>query len=418
MKVLYIHMIGAFGGASRSLTEAVGAFPAGAVEPHFVTAVGSVEPFFARLGPVETARGMSQFDNTRYSHYRGLRWLVVLRELAYLPATVLALRRARRRWGKFDLIHINEFTGLVPWWLARKWFDAPVVVHVRSVARNDVRSLRTRLVNWMFRKRAEAVVAIDETVRASLPADLPVTVIHNAFTPHRVAAGAPPLAIPPALRPGWFRIGFVGNLLKVKGIHELVAAAGIVWDRGLNVEFVVVGDDAAPSRGLKARLLRQLGLGQNAKAEVMGEIARLGLGDRFHMLGFTQRISEAYGLMDVLCFPSHFDAPGRPVFEAAFAGKPSIVCLSDPKPDTLIDGVTGLAIPARDPVALADAIERLYRNPELARSMGEAAAEMAHRTFDPQKNAADLLALYRSIKAETPPRSGPAAKAASSAAIR
>ncbi|HTO27637.1 MAG TPA: glycosyltransferase, partial [Devosia sp.] len=133
---------------------------------------------------------------------------------------------------------------------------------------------------------------------------------------------------------------------------------------------------------------------------------------------FTQRISEAYGLMDVLCFPSHFDAPGRPVFEAAFAGKPSIVCLSDPKPDTLIDGVTGLAIPARDPVALADAIERLYRNPELARSMGEAAAEMAHRTFDPQKNAADLLALYRGITAEIPPRSGPAANAASSAAIR
>lgn len=397
MKVLYIHMIGAFGGASRSLTEAVGAFPAGTVEPHFITAAGSVEPFFARLGPVETARGMSQFDNTRYSHYRGLRWLVALRELAYLPATVLALRRARRRWGAFDLIHVNEFTGIVPWWIARRWFGAPVVVHVRSVARSDTRSLRTRFVTWMLRNRANAVVAIDETVRASLPADLPVSVIHNAFTPHRVAPDAPVLAAPAGLRPGWFRIGFVGNLLKVKGTQELVAAAAIVRDRGLNVEFVVVGDDAAPSRGLKASLLRQLGLGQNAKAEVMGEIERLKLADRFHMLGFTQRISEAYGLMDVLCFPSHFDAPGRPVFEAAFACKPSIVCLSDPKPDTLIHRVTGLAIPARDPVALADAIEQLCRDPQLTKTMGQAAAAMARRTFDPQTNAADLLALYRRV---------------------
>jgi glycosyltransferase involved in cell wall biosynthesis len=418
LKVLYIHMIGAFGGASRSLTEAVGAFPAGSVEPHFVTAAGSVEPFFARLGPVQTARGISQFDNTRYSHYRGLRWLVALRELAYLPATVLALRRARRRWGNFDLIHVNEFTGIVPWWLARRWFGAPVVVHVRSVARSDARSLRTRLVNWMLRQRAEAVVAIDETVRGSLPADLPVSVIHNAFTPHRVAADAPPLAIPAALRPGWFRVGFVGNLLKVKGIHELVAAAAIVRDRGLQVEFVVVGDDAAPSRGLKARLLRQLGLGQNAKAEVMDEIGRLGLADRFHMLGFTQRIAEAYGLMDVLCFPSHFDAPGRPVFEAAFAGKPAIVCLSDPKPDTLVHGVTGLAIPARDPVALADAIERLCGDPTLVKAMGEAAAEMAHRTFDPQRNAADLLTVYRRITSGSPSQSGSAAIAASSATTR
>ena len=396
-------MIGAFGGASRSLTEAIGAFPDGAVEPYFITARGSVEPFFGRLGPVETALGMSQFDNTRYSHYRGLRWLVALRELAYLPATIGAIRRARSRWGEFDLIHVNEFTGVFPWWLARRLFKVPLVVHVRSVARSDPASLRTRFVNWMFRRHAEAVVAIDETVRASLPPDLSVYVIHNAFTPHRVATDAPPLAIPQGLRPGWFRVGFVGNLLKVKGIHELVAAAALVRDRGLNVEFIIVGDDAAPSQGLKARVLRQLGLGQNAKAEVMAEIERLGLGDRIHMLGFTQRISEAYSLMDVLCFPSHFDAPGRPVFEAAFAGKPAIVCLSDPKPDTLIDGVTGLAIPARNPVALADAIERLYRNSELARSMGEAAAEMAHRTFDPQKNAADLLALYRNITGETLP---------------
>ncbi len=396
-------MIGAFGGASRSLTEAIGAFPDDAVEPYFITARGSVEPFFGRLGPVETARGMSQFDNTRYSHYRGLRWLVALRELAYLPATIGAIRRARSRWGKFDLIHVNEFTGVFPWWLARRLFKAPLVVHVRSVARSDPASLRTRFVNWMFRRHAEAVVAIDETVRASLPPDLPVHVIHNAFTPHRVATDAPSLAIPQGLRPGWFRVGFVGNLLKVKGIHELVAAAALVRDRGLNVEFIIVGDDAAPSQGLKARILRQLGLGQNAKADVMAEIERLGLGDRIHMLGFTQRISEAYNLMDVLCFPSHFDAPGRPVFEAAFAGKPAVVCLSDPKPDTLIDGVTGLAIPARNPVALADAIERLYHNSKLAKSMGEAAAEMAHRTFDPQKNAADLLALYRSITGETPP---------------
>ena len=129
---------------------------------------------------------MCQFDNTRYSYYRGLRWLVVLREIAYLPATIMALRRARQRWGKFDLIHVNEFTGVVPWWLARRWFGAPVVVHVRSVARNEARSLRTRFVNWMFRRQAEGVVAIDETVRASLPADLPVAVIHNAFTAHRV----------------------------------------------------------------------------------------------------------------------------------------------------------------------------------------------------------------------------------------
>lgn len=390
-------MIGAFGGASRSLTEAVAAFPPGQVAPHFVCARGSVEPYFAALGPVVTAHGLSQFDNTRYSYYRGLRWLVALRELAYLPATVLALRRARAEWGSVELIHVNEFTGLIPWWLARRWFKAPVVVHVRSVARNTPGSLRTRLVNWMLRTQAEAVVAIDETVRASLPADLSVKVIHNAFTPHRVPANAPPLKLPVGLRPESFKVGFVGNLLKVKGIHELVVAARILADRALDVEFIIVGDDAASSKGLKSSILRALGLQQNVKAEVVEEIGRQGLAGRFHMLGFTSRISEAYGLMDVLCFPSHYDAPGRPIFEAAFAGIPSIVALLKPKSDTLVDGTTGLAVPPRDAPALADAIERLAQDRTGATRMGIAAKAMAEANFDPQRNAVELLAVYRQV---------------------
>ena len=107
MRVLYIHMTGAFAGGSRSLFEAVRALPKGEVQPLFVAPKGSVHDFFAGIGEVVDAWGLSQFDNTRYSHYRGLRWLVLLRELAFLPSTFLALRRAHRRWKKVDLIHVN-----------------------------------------------------------------------------------------------------------------------------------------------------------------------------------------------------------------------------------------------------------------------------------------------------------------------
>nr|WP_295885357.1 glycosyltransferase family 4 protein [uncultured Devosia sp.] len=400
MKVLYIHMIGAFGGASRSLSEAIGAFPPGQVEARFVTASGTVEGVFGALGPVVVARGMTQFDNTRYSYYRGLRWLVLLRELAYLPATIAALYRARAQWPDIDLIHVNEFTGLIPWLVARHLFKVPTVVHVRSVARAG-RSWRTRLVSSMLARHAEAVVAIDDTVRASLPSSLPVTVIHNAFSPKNVPADAPPLAWP-KLRAGSFKVGFVGNLLKAKGIGELIEAAGLLARRGLDIEFLIVGDDAAPSRGIKSRLLRALGLGQNMKAEVLTEIERLGIKNDVHMLGFSARIAEAYGRMDVLCFPSHFDAPGRPIFEAAFAGVPSIVALRAPKPDTLVDGVTGLAVPPRDAIALADAIARLAQDREQAKTMGAAARVMAHRNFDPSSNSANLLELYRSVLAALP----------------
>ena len=398
LRVLYIHTTGAFGGSSRSLCEAVGAFPANAVQAFFVTPRGTASRFFAVLGDVIEAKGLTQFDNTRYSHYRGLRWLVLLRELAYLAPTILALRRARQRWGAVDLVHLNEFTGLVPLWLARRWFGAPAVVHVRSVARIAPQSRRTRWVNKTLAKETRAVIAIDENVRASLPRSMHVDVIHNAFSPQDAAM--PDLALEQkleALRPESFKVGFVGNLLEGKGIFELIEAARNTRDGGLDIEFIVVGDDAHSSQGWRARALKLFGLGQNVRAEVEALLDRHSLGDRVHLVGFTSDIARAYRRMDVLCFPSHYDAPGRPIFEAAFFRVPSIVAVRDPKPDTLVEGVTGVSIEPRSAERLAQAIGRLAVDRESARRMGEAAYQMAVGNFDANRNAARLLAVYRRV---------------------
>jgi glycosyltransferase involved in cell wall biosynthesis len=399
LRVLYIHLTGAFGGSSRSLFEAVRAFPPGSVEPLFVTQRGTVRDFFSRLGRVVETRGLTQFDDTRYSHYRGFRWLVLLRELAYLPATVRALREARRLQPEVDLIHLNEFTGLIPLLVARRLFGAPAVVHVRSVARGPVApSRRTRWVYDVMRRHAAGVVSIDETVRASLPADLPVEVIHNGFTPRDDAELAPALAQRlQALRPGAFKVGFVGNLLKVKGILELVEAARITRDAGLDVEFLIVGDDAGRSRGLRARLLKLLGLRQDMRAEVEAMLDAYGLRDRVHLLGFTPNLAPLYRSMDVLCFPSHYDAPGRPIFEAAFFGVPAIAAIRKPTPDTLVHGESGLAISPGDAQGLADAIRTLATDPAACKRMGDAARRMAASNFDVTANAQQLLALYRRV---------------------
>jgi glycosyltransferase involved in cell wall biosynthesis len=115
------------------------------------------------------------------------------------------------------------------------------------------------------------------------------------------------------------------------------------------------------------------------------------------LLGFTSEIARAYQRMDVLCFPSHYDAPGRPIFEAAFLGVPSIVAVREPRPDTLVHGVTGLAVAPRAPLLLADAIESLARDHERCRAMGRAARQMAEENFSVQRNAQRLLQLYQRV---------------------
>jgi glycosyltransferase involved in cell wall biosynthesis len=397
MRVLYIHMTGAFAGGCRSLYEVVRALPAGEVQPLFVAPRGSVHAFLSQLGEVIEATGISQFDNTRYGYYRGLRWLVAIRELAFIPSTIAALLRARKRWGTVDVIHINEITGVLPWLVARLMFRAPVVVHVRSVVRDDAGSFRTRLISWLLREKADAIVAIDETVRASLPSKLRVDVIHNAFSLNPADIAGPSFADKLYLMPGSFRVGFVGNLLRVKGIFELIEAARLTRDQGLNVEFIVVGADAGRSDSFKSRILNRLRLGQDVGAEVRAKIDAYRLGDRVHMVGFMANIAQAYACMDVIVFPSYYDAPGRPIFEAAFLGIPSIAAVTNPMPDTLVDGVTGLAIPPHDAEALTEAIATVATDRALAARMGAAAHQMASSNFQAEQNAAKLLKVYQRL---------------------
>lgn len=400
MRVLYIHMTGAFAGGCRSLYEAVRALPEGEVQSFFVAPRGTVQDFFSKIGEVIDAWGMSQFDNTRYSHYRGLRWLIVLRELTFLPSTLLALYRAHRRWKSVDLIHVNEITGAVPWLIARHLFKVPVVVHVRSVARDEAGSLRTRWINSLLRDKADAIIAIDQTVRGSLPPQLAVDIIHNSFSVPARNDSDGRFADRLSLRPGSFKVGFVGNLLRVKGIFELIEAARITREQGVDAEFIIVGGDAGRSGTFWARILNHLKLGQDVGSELRAKIAEYGLSDRVHLAGFTADVAQAYACMDVLCFPSHYDAPGRPIFEAAFLRVPSIVAVGQPMSDTLVNGVTGLAVPPRNATALADAIAALAADRGRAAQMGASAYELAVSNFLPEGNSKKLLALYRRVLAQ------------------
>jgi glycosyltransferase involved in cell wall biosynthesis len=400
LRVLYIDGVGPFGGASRSLYEAMNAFPPDSVERYFVIQRGTVIDFYGRLGKdVIATRGLTRFDNSRASHYRGVRWIVPLRELAWLPFSILAMLKAKRRWGRVDLIHLNEISEILPGLMAKALFRAPMIVHTRSLQRADGEtSKRSRLMYGMLRRYATAIVAIDEGVRATLPADLPVEVIHNSFTPEpSETLDEAYLAQLDALRPTSLKVGFVGNLHRHKGMAELFEAAKLVIAEGYDVQFIVVGGTTAEDKGLNWWILHKLGLAQNMQAELHQAVVDAGLEADFKLLGATKDIQRIYQRMDVITFPSYFDAPGRPVFEAAFYGVPSIVAVRNPRPDTVIDGETAIAIPEPDPRALADAIIHFARSRDEVRRMGANAKVLAEKNFVPRKNAAKLLELYRRV---------------------
>lgn len=392
-RILWLHPVTAVGGSSISLTELLKPLLGGEVTGLVVTPEGSAADRFRKSGlDVLPVRGLSQWDNTLFGRYRGARWLILLREIFYLPASVRVLFFLLRQRHKYDLIHLNEITLLPLGVLAKRLLALPLIVHVRSLQPTGAMSRRNRWFNRMLRLHADAVIAIDETVRRTLPADIPAKVIHN------VLGSAPCDRSAPIDSPGRerrFRVAMVGGLLVMKGVYEFVEAAKICKQRGLDLEFVLAGENARKLKGLSGKIVAALGFGRDVKADLDKMIRGYGISDMVILRGFVDDIGKFYKEIDVLCFPSHLNAAGRPVFEASLFGVPSIVAMDDPPADTMIPDITGICIKAKDPVALADAIEKLYRDSGLCRKMGVAAKKLAERVYDAHGNAMQLLALYQ-----------------------
>ncbi len=388
MRVLYLHPAGTYGGASKSLIELYRQLAAKGVSGTVLTPNGSACPAFLSAGlDVITVRGLSQFDNTRYGHYRRLRWIILLRELFLLPFSLLALWRLRRE--PFDLIHLNEIT-LLPLGVVAKWLlRVPMVVHVRSLQRRPGSGLRTRWLNGLLLRYADAVVAIDHTVAATLEARLPLSVIHNGLEVTAQSVESLPHAEGEPVR-----VGFLGVLIPLKGIFELVEAMRILKARGVSIECLVAGENAREISGFKAWILQKLGFARDVRAELEEFIRREHLEGHVKLLGFVSDVRELYPQLDILCFPSHLVAAGRPVFEAAFYSVPSVVAVTDPVPDALLHEVTGLAVPTPDPVLIADALQRLAEDPEFRRGLGRQAKAWAEETFAIEANATRMFNLY------------------------
>jgi glycosyltransferase involved in cell wall biosynthesis len=103
-------------------------------------------------------------------------------------------------------------------------------------------------------------------------------------------------------------------------------------------------------------------------------------------------LAEAYRNSDVLVFPSLLEGMGLVVLEAMACGIPAIVTPNGPG-DLVRDGIDGFVVPVRDAHAIADRLERLYRDPELRTQMGRnARARAEHYGWDAYaRRVADVL---------------------------
>lgn len=178
------------------------------------------------------------------------------------------------------------------------------------------------------------------------------------------------------------RIVAVGSLARYKGFDYLLRAVRELRSRGLDVEVELVGD------GDQADALRALA----------GE---LGIGDLVRFRGWLpfHEVRIAMQAATLMVHPSPGLGDGLPnvIREAMAVGTPVIASRVAGIPEALDEGRCGELVPPKDVVALADAIERLLRDPELRRRYARLGRQRTEELFDLWQNGARLASHLRSV---------------------
>lgn len=173
-------------------------------------------------------------------------------------------------------------------------------------------------------------------------------------------------------------VGTVAILRRKKGHAELLEAIPAVLEKFPEAHFVLAGN-GPQQQNLEKR------------------IAELGLAQRVHLLGLRRDVINVLRALDLFVLPTHQEALGTVFVEAGAMGLATVASRVDGVPEVVVDGVTGILVPALEVAPLAEAIVTLLADPARRKAMGSAARQHVVTRFSRQVMGSGMIEVYRKL---------------------
>ena len=180
------------------------------------------------------------------------------------------------------------------------------------------------------------------------------------------------------------RLVVVSRLVERKGIGNVIAALPDLP----GTELVIAGGPAPDRLDVDQEARRLLDLAR-----------RLHVADRVTLRGRIgrDRLPALLRSADVVVCVPWYEPFGIVPLEAMACGVPVIASAVGGLVDTVVDGVTGLHVPPREPAAAAAAARRLLSDPAYSRALGAAGAKRAKRRYGWERVSSSTLDVYRRV---------------------
>jgi len=170
-------------------------------------------------------------------------------------------------------------------------------------------------------------------------------------------------------------VGVVTRMRVRKGVDEFIRAIGRLRYTRPDVHGVIVGE---------------VDLDNDLKSLV----ASLGLGEHLSLLGRRNDMPEVLSAFDVFVLCSHDEGMSNAILEAMAMEKPVVATDVGGTGEVVRHGQTGLLVPAKDPDALAQAIEEVLARPNRMREMGRLGRRIVIDEFSAESMVRQLQDLY------------------------
>ena len=177
-------------------------------------------------------------------------------------------------------------------------------------------------------------------------------------------------------------IGQVSALVPYKGHRVLLAAAKSVLEKVPNSAFLLVGYS------------RDAGSYQK---DLEKEIVDMGMSDRVRLLNYPGYIGDVWNAIDIHVHASLLDSLPNAIIESMSLAKPAVATSVGGIPEIIEHERTGLIVPPGVPDALARALLRLLREPELAQRLGAAARDRYEERYRPEVMTTRLESLFADL---------------------
>jgi glycosyltransferase involved in cell wall biosynthesis len=317
-----------------------------------------------------------------------------LRDLRAVVQLALEVRRLRPA-----VVHAHTPKGGLLGMIAAWMTGVPVrIYHMRGLPLQTATGWRRRLLSWTERVScalAHRVICVSHSLRevaiaeGLCPPDKVRVLLGGSGNGVDAAGRFDPAALAPDTRrrvrerlgipEDAVVVGFVGRLVRDKGIVELAGAWQRLREEHPQVHLLVVGP-WEPQDPVPAELRRAL-----------EDDARV------HLTGADWETPPLYAAMDLVALPTYREGFPNVPLEAASMELPVVATRVHGCVDAVRDGATGTLVPARDAAALARAVGAYVGDAGLRRAHGRAGRARVLREFRREAIWQALAAEYEAL---------------------